>query len=1355
LNIPLNAENFLLRGAALRNTEWVIGVACFTGSDTKLVRNSIKSPSKLSRLDILINQLVICALMFMLVCSLILGISSTTIQNQEFDTLWYIGFKKEKTDSWPYLPDFEAPIWNDTVLNPIQNMLTYITLLSNFVPLSLYVTVEVTTKFMMVLIGWDKNMYHRETDTPAAARSTIVSDLGLVEYIFSDKTGTLTQNVMQFKRCSVDGMMFGTPVLKSAPTDIGNQTEVEAMVDQEFHPLDKLLVGYRQKESNVSSLEVGSATSKTNESSEPLTFNAEMFLRVMGICHTVVVEKEMDLSDITTMEEEDSSRFTKFWSDRKRKKKETDGTKSTTLPMVSESTIKDDSIKEEGSFTSSSQPIDGKRDATDSKNSQGAPKGYNYQAESPDEEALVSAASLAYGFQLKSRDVNGLTISCERPSLLSNKAIANGLKSGITTAKKLASHSAQSRLEKGSISSILPLQKSLIGKDEPQPEDISFDTPGEETWAILAVNKFDSTRKRMSIVVRSPPELGSVPMLLCKGADSAMLDPNVCGAIGLEDKGLEMAPISSSSNNDDDDGSDWERSNFLGIQSHLGAFASEGLRTLVLGIRVLSENDCTEWLHKYEKAAGSLVDRDSAMTALAVSIEKDIHIVGCTAIEDKLQDGVPEVISNIGKAGIKLWVLTGDKRETAIEIGYSTKVLDPAMNVTDVSDGPTLKVRALVAMEFMRLVKMGKLSLYQKGALQSQREPSMLKKVGSFLRSSSRGCRLFYHKYLRSFCGICNKVQSEKACRQISEEEATDKDSFLVRQRVRYQVEKDIAEYLKSPEGIEEKNSRPATKMLGRRASVFSRAQSAMHVSAMLKGDESKGNIWTSTRTMSSPLSENITLDELPQNVIDEDILSLKSFATGETGAYKSLFDPKKVTLLERLFASDRDVREGSLLKHLATEYYDKFAAGITNLLQSSKKQELNGMDEDQQRALVIEGSALAHFLGDPVYEEILFSVASCCKSVIACRVSPKQKALLVNMVQDFVEPLPITLAIGDGANDVGMIQAAHVGVGISGLEGQQAVNASDFSIAQFRYLEDLLLVHGRWNFIRLCKVVLLSFYKNALLASILISFSKVSFYSGTQVINEWVNATFNFISAAPVVILGFFDRDLDREYTRKNPHVYTSGPLNEALCARVTLRWLIIFLIQAIILSKFSHDIIGNVGAGMSSAFKGLMHNRSIHGDGEGGDLVNYGTGMFVGLVFVTIGKVLFESTTMIHGVWPAFTCQKDVGEGFWSRVAYTWHGNIFLAAGFTFGVIYAFQLLFKVEIFATMLGDYTYAGTHTFNTRSITWMVLILIPTAMLIIDVVLKLFSNMFYPTQTQIHREIQWKAKQKYNSSEKVA
>ena len=71
------------------------------------------------------------------------------------------------------------------------------------------------------------------------------------------------------------------------------------------------------------------------------------------------------------------------------------------------------------------------------------------------------------------------------------------------------------------------------------------------------------------------------------------------------------------------------------------------------------------------------------------------------------------------------------------------------------------------------------------------------------------------------------------------------------------------------------------------------------------------------------------------------------------------------------------------------------------------------------------------------------------------------------------------TLSIGDGANDVAMIQEAHVGVGIRGEEGLQAVNASDFAIAQFRFLSVLLLKHGRFNYVRMCRVVRYMFYKN------------------------------------------------------------------------------------------------------------------------------------------------------------------------------------------------------------------------------------------------------------------------------------
>jgi P-type E1-E2 ATPase len=101
----------------------------------------------------------------------------------------------------------------------------------------------------------------------------------------------------------------------------------------------------------------------------------------------------------------------------------------------------------------------------------------------------------------------------------------------------------------------------------------------------------------------------------------------------------------------------------------------------------------------------------------------------------------------------------------------------------------------------------------------------------------------------------------------------------------------------------------------------------------------------------------------------------------------------------------------------------------------------------------------------------MLLQLGCFCKAVIACRVSPAQKQLIVKMVKEGLPHKPITLSIGDGANDVPMIQEAQIGVGISGKEGRQAVNSSDFAIAQFRFLKRLLLVHGRYNYRRTSKV--------------------------------------------------------------------------------------------------------------------------------------------------------------------------------------------------------------------------------------------------------------------------------------------
>jgi phospholipid-translocating ATPase len=114
---------------------------------------------------------------------------------------------------------------------------------------------------------------------------------------------------------------------------------------------------------------------------------------------------------------------------------------------------------------------------------------------------------------------------------------------------------------------------------------------------------------------------------------------------------------------------------------------------------------------------------------------------------------------------------------------------------------------------------------------------------------------------------------------------------------------------------------------------------------------------------------------------------------------------------------------------------------------------------------LVIDGASLQHALGEDFSKEMLLFLATRCKAVICCRVSPLQKALVVKLVKEGLGVM--TLAIGDGANDVSMIQAADVGVGVAGEEGLQAVNSSDYAIGQFRFLCRLLFIHGHWSYMR------------------------------------------------------------------------------------------------------------------------------------------------------------------------------------------------------------------------------------------------------------------------------------------------
>jgi len=1117
--------------------------------------------------------------------------------------------------------------------------MTNITLLSYFVPLSMYFTLEVCNFFLMWLIYVDVNIYDATTDTRAEPRSTIYTDLGQIQYIFSDKTGTLTQNVMRFKRCSVDGMIFGNPIKKE-------ESDKNEKDKSSFFPIKQVLVGQIHV----------AADGKKLETNKGMTFNAELFIRVMSLCHTVVVEKDLDLP-------------------------------------------KDDNHggNETGNLMTG-------------KAADGAPLGYAYQAESPDEGALVSEASTTFGVQVLDRDSSGIRLKCEYPSLFSDEQLVRDLKSGRIGPATVATQSS---------SGLRTFNGSGSGSDH------------VETWSVLAINKFDSTRKRMSILLRSPPEFGNCAILFCKGADSAMLDPDVCSSSQTLRVGNDELRSSAK------DESDWAVAKMLGIETHLGEFASEGLRTLVLGVRFLTDDQCDKWLKMHTKAAAAIKGRDEKLTKAAFEIEKELHIVGATAIEDKLQVRVPQTIATLEKAGVKLWVLTGDKRETAIEIGYSTNVLTPRMHVTQMADRGEKFVRAQCAMEFMRLVKAGKLPLYQR-AVVDQEENSfpltrMFRCFGNIVSTFSQSLKrmmLVLNLFFRTTLKMKTRESSQRldSWDEMVEAEKKILSDNVRRRNVRNRAEAILKEYTKNHKST---TKNPVELSSDALPPVFSRAQSAQE---MLDQRRSQGKL-TEVDKRASELAQLNAQEQAENPTIDDDMLSLQSVMPSNNKS-TSNFDRKKRTVLENMFAVDRQVRKGQLMKHLKKEKRDALSAASSTLAIAPTS--------EGPRGLVIEGAALKHLQGDDELEELVFSVASQCESVIACRVTPRQKAQLVTLVRQRVVPEPVTLAIGDGANDVGMIHAAHVGIGISGKEGQQAVNASDFSIGQFRFLEDLILYHGRWDFMRTTKVVLYTFYKNAIMSCLLVLYNNETLFSGTSCFDQWLMAGFSFACFFPILSIGMFDRNLEKSYIKKNPEVYKPTRQNEMITPRILFRWAILTIAHTGILYYGQLRQLTR-GATNTSAFMGLMWNKGTIGDGEVADWQSFGTTMFTSLVLLMSYKVLYESRSIINGKIPViFALCEKTGDGFTSRIPYTWWGILIGSVA-----VYAFGLSLLDQIgiyFGSDAGSWFVmvgAPARVFLTSSSNYATMLFIPVGAMAFDVAGKVFSNMFYPSQIQIHIELEAK------------
>ncbi|XP_058193766.1 putative phospholipid-transporting ATPase 9 [Rhododendron vialii] len=442
----------------------------------------------------------------------------------------------------------------------------------------------------------------------------------------------------------------------------------------------------------------------------------------------------------------------------------------------------------------------------------------------------------------------------------------------------------------------------------------------ERVYKLLNVLEFNSSRKRMSVIVRD--EEGKL-VLFCKGADSVMFQR-------LSEHGREFEDKT---------------------RKHVNEYADAGLRTLILAYRELEEEEYKDFNKKFAEAKNSVsADREELIDEVADNIEKDLILLGATAVEDKLQNGVPECIDKLAQAGIKIWVLTGDKMETAINIGF--------------------------------------------------------------------------------------------ACR-------------LLRQEM-----KQILIHLDTPE----------------------------------------------------------------------------------------------ITSLEK--AGDK----GAIVKASKESVRRQISEGKAQL--TASRGSSHGF------ALIIDGKSLVYALGEDM-KKLFFELAVACASVICCRSSPKQKALVTRLVKDGTGKT--TLAIGDGANDVGMLQEADIGVGISGVEGMQAVMSSDVAIAQFRFLERLLLVHGHWCYRRISTMICYFFYKNVTFGATVFLYEAHASFSGQPAYNDWFLSLYNVLfTSLPVVALGVFDQDVSARLCLKFPLLYQQGVKNALFSWRRILGWMFNGLCSAVIIFFF-----------------------------------------------------------------------------------------------------------------------------------------------------------------------------------------
>mmetsp|Transcript_4962 Transcript_4962/g.11926 ORF Transcript_4962/g.11926 Transcript_4962/m.11926 type:complete len:834 (+) Transcript_4962:908-3409(+) len=555
---------------------------------------------------------------------------------------------------------------------------------------------------------------------------------------------------------------------------------------------------------------------------------------------------------------------------------------------------------------------------------------------------------------------------------------------------------------------------------------VKIDPTGEEKVLLVqAILPFDSIRKRVTVVY-SDTERKRV-WVMCKGADSCV--------IPLLDKKDQKA--------------------LKELDPILIKMANNGLRTLVVAqaknkpfswwaslreqyneVRELRPNDAErrrgEGDHEFRERSKRVLQARRNRVYRDIELSAGLRLLGATAIEDRLQALVPECIRDFLSGGIKVWMLTGDKRETAKNIAMACNLIEPDMVAT------------------------------------IERESKEAAPV--LVESASK----FNQDRLIEITGRWHTLtQNERELKRLFDTLDTDGSGFIDKgEMLAFML---VLKY-------------PGERQLEDRKSRLEQAVNDLFAQ------------YDSGRT------GKINRQQF-----------LKAMQTFQV----SLFD-----------AVVADVEAGL---HRAGEIDDLEDSPVSMVVEGGHPSALS--------EILFEGGDEEGDGKDPVgaradLRERFFHLASLCKSVVACRCTPRQKALVIREIKK--RKGSCVLAVGDGGNDEPMIKEADVGIGIVGEEGSAAAQASDFAIGQFRFLHPLLFKHGVWLYDRIAIMTLYIFYKAAMVALAMFYYGFFSGFSAHQLFNLWAYTAYNVaFTATPILVVAVLDQTLQASTLENQPLAY------------------------------------------------------------------------------------------------------------------------------------------------------------------------------------------------------------------------